>query len=135
MQKLSNIKKFIIFLCVGTLLLFTTNHLYSVENRIEYKVNDEIITSVDIQNEARYLTALNPKLLEIDKDNIKNISIKSLIREKIKKIEIQKIKNNLEIDKGYLSKIIENNYIVVLINVSLDSAIISFKDVSASSVN
>ena len=75
MQKLSSIKKFIVFLYVGTLLLFGINNSYSIENKIEYKINHEIITTVDIQNELRYLTALNPKLLEIDKDNIINISI------------------------------------------------------------
>ena len=124
MQKLNSIKKFIVFLYVGTLLLFGINNSYSIENKIEYKINDEIITTVDIQNESRYLTALNPKLLEIDKDSIINISIKSLIREKIKKIEIQKIKKNLEIDVGYLSKLIENNY--KKINIQTEEEFINF---------
>jgi len=126
MQKLICLKKFIKFLCFGTLLFFHTSNLYSLENRIEYKVNDEIITTVDIQNETRYLTALNPKLLEIDKNKIINISTKSLIREKIKKIEIQKIKKNLEIDKSYLNKLIENNY--RKINIQTEQEFINFLD-------
>ena len=126
MQKLICFKKFLNFLCFGTLLLFHTSNLYSLENRIEYKVNDEIITTVDIQNETRYLTALNPKLLEIDKNKIINISTKSLIREKIKKIEIQKIKKNLEIDKSYLNKLIENNY--RKINIQTEQEFINFLD-------
>ena len=38
------------------------------------------------------------------------ISIESAIREKIKKIEINKYKKEIEIDKRYLSKLIEDNY-------------------------
>ena len=59
----------------------------SFENRIVFKINNEIITSIDIKNELNYLTALNPKILELEKNEIFEIAKNSIIREKIKKIE------------------------------------------------
>ena len=82
----------------------------SVENKIEYKINNEIISTVDINNEKKLLLSLNPKLAELNQNKILEISIESAIREKIKKIEINKYKKEIEIDKRYLSKLIEDNY-------------------------
>ena len=97
------------FKCLIVYFIFS-HHINALENKIEFKVNNQIITTIDIGNEVKYLTALNPKLTEMDKDKIKAISTKSLIREKIKKIEIQKIKKNLQIEDVYLSKLLEKNY-------------------------
>ena len=58
----------------------------SIENKIEYKINDEIISSIDINNEKKLLLSLNPKLVELNQKQILEISIESVIREKIKKI-------------------------------------------------
>ena len=82
----------------------------SIENKIEYKIDDEIISSIDIYNEKKLLLSLNPKLVELNQKQILEISIESVIREKIKKIEIKKYKKEMEIDKEYLTKLIENNY-------------------------
>ena len=82
----------------------------SIENKIEFKINNEIISSIDINNEKKLLLALNPRLVELNQKKILEISIESVIREKIKKIEIKKYKKEMEIDKEYLTKLIENNY-------------------------
>ena len=82
----------------------------STENKIEYKVDNEIITSIDINNEKKLLLSLNPNLVELNNKKILEISIESTIREKIKKIEINKYKKEIEIDEAYLSKLIEENY-------------------------
>ena len=78
--------------------------------QIEYKVDNEIITSIDINNEKKLLLSLNPNLVELNQKKLLEISIESTIREKIKKIEINKYKKEIEIDDGYLSKLIEENY-------------------------
>ena len=57
---------------------------------IKVKINDEIITTLDIENEKKYLLFLNPKLMELDKSNIENLAKNSLITEIIKKIELKK---------------------------------------------
>ena len=112
--------KIIFFTLISSLLSL---YAYSIENKIEYKVNNEIITSVDIKNEIKFLTSFNPKLLELDKNKILEISTQSIIKEKIKKIEIEKYKK-LEINQNYLSKIIENNY--KKINLKSESEFMNF---------
>ena len=68
----------IIFVC----LFF--NNVQSIETKIIYNVQNEIITNIDIKNEFKYLVALNSALKELDKERILNISKNSIISEKIK---------------------------------------------------
>lgn len=86
------------------------NHSFSYENRILFKVNQEIITTVDIENEYRYLIALNKNMRNLSKDQIFEISKKSSLREKIKKIEISKNFKNPEVPDKYLDLLIKNIY-------------------------
>ena len=58
--------------------------------KIKFKVNNEIITNYDIIKEENYLKALNKTLKEIDQNEIKKIASNSLVKEKIKKREIEK---------------------------------------------
>jgi len=83
------IKLKIFFIIHVFLLLFVSSAL-SIENKIILKVNDQIITSVDIINEIKYLTVLNPSLNKLTNIEVYEISKKSLINEKIKENEIQK---------------------------------------------
>ena len=73
-------------------ILFFLNFitLSSADIFIAYKVNQEIITNVDIEIEKNYLLSLNNQLRDLDDDKIKEIAIKSIIKEKIKKIELSK---------------------------------------------
>ncbi len=60
--------------------------------RIIMKVDNEIITSYDIEKQRNYLLVLNPKLETIDEEQILKISKKSLVKETIRKNEILKYK-------------------------------------------
>ena len=99
-----------IYLIIFFILSFNANAL---ENKIVYKVNNEIITSLDIDNEIQYLKILNPKINDLDKKTILEIGKNSIIREKIKKIEIINNNKNLNIDKEYLNKLIESIYLKI----------------------
>ena len=57
---------------------------------IAYKVNNEIITNIDIEDEATYLIALNNNLTKLDNIKIRQIAAESILREKIKKTELIK---------------------------------------------
>tara|TARA_B100000900_G_scaffold412529_1_gene434525 strand:- start:1548 stop:2483 length:936 start_codon:yes stop_codon:yes gene_type:complete len=85
---------------------------YSIENKILLKIDNEIITTIDVFNETNYLAAMNKKVKEMNQDDIYKISIKSLIKRTIKKIEIQKNTsmdiNN--IDELYLNELISNTF-------------------------
>ncbi len=54
------------------------------------KVNQEIITNVDLNFEERYLVSLNPNLKKLDQNQINEYAKDSLINERVKKIEIEK---------------------------------------------
>ena len=87
----------------------------ALENKIILKVDNEIITSVDIFNEAKYLKTLNKKLKNIDNKDIIDLSKSSLIREKIKEIEISRY-GNVNVNQDYLESIIKNIYINLGLN-------------------
>ena len=61
-------------------------------------------------NEARYLKTLNKNLINIDNEEIINLAKNSLIREKVKEIEISKYPN-VEVNTEYLNSIIKNIYL------------------------
>ena len=69
--------------------IITPNSVLS-EVFIIAKVNEEIITNVDVDFEKKYLVSLNPNLSKLDKNRITEYAKDSLINEKIKKIEIEK---------------------------------------------
>ena len=55
------------------------------------KINNEIITNIDIENEYKYLVALNKSLNNLDKQTVLELAKNSLQKEIIKKIELNKI--------------------------------------------
>ena len=57
---------------------------------IKVKVNNEIITNIDIKKEAEYLKILNPNLIQLKEKKILELSQISLINEMVKKKEILK---------------------------------------------
>ena len=69
------------------------NELLANENKILIKINEEIITSIDILDEINYLSLVNKNFNQLKKQQIQ-IAKKSIIRQKIKKIEITKFKKN-----------------------------------------
>jgi peptidyl-prolyl cis-trans isomerase SurA len=81
------IKYSILFIIYFFLII---NHSNTSENKILFKVNNEIITSLDILNELIYLQTINKEFKNIKKEKAFQISKNSLIREKIKEIEIKK---------------------------------------------
>ena len=58
--------------------------------KILYKINNEIITNIDIKNEIKYLIAFNNQLEKLEKRKIVAIAKDSIIKEKIKEIELLK---------------------------------------------
>ncbi len=105
------IRKFYILL-LALFVSFCTS-VGSVENRIIYKINNEIITSFDLNKEFRYLNLINPKITNLDKNEIFEISKNSIIREKIKKIEILNHIKKIKLDDDFLNQLIENTYVKI----------------------
>ena len=98
------------FIFLITFFLNLISGVFASENRIIYKINNEIITSFDITREFRYLSLINPKVTNLEKKEIFEISKNSIIREKIKKIEILKHVKEIKLDENYINELINQNY-------------------------
>lgn len=90
--------------------VFVIKDVYSEKNKILFKINNDIITSVDLLEESNFLRAINKDLQNIEKEIVFEISKKSLIRRKIKHIELKKIYQKLEVDEIDLKKLLVNYF-------------------------
>jgi len=105
-KKLFFIKYFFILL----LLSIYQVKSFSLENKIIFKINNEIITSYDLENEINYLSVLNPNFKKINQNEKIRFSKKSIVQEKIKKIEILKNFENPKLPDEYLERLLANIY-------------------------
>ena len=94
----------ILFLC------FALNNAKSIESKIIHNIENEVITNIDIKNQFKYLVALNNSLKELNKEKILSISNESIIREKIKKIEISKNFKEVKLNEDYIDILLKNIY-------------------------
>ena len=92
------------------LVCFALNNAESIESKIIHNIENEVITNIDIKNEFKYLIALNNSLKELDKEKLLSISNQSIIREKIKKIEILKNFKEMELNEDYYELLLKNIY-------------------------
>ena len=101
----------IIFIILFFLLSFA-NKTLSKENKILIKINNDIITSIDILNEIKYLSAINEDFKNTENTLKVQIAKKSLIREKIKNIELLKYNQNIQIDDALLENIVKSYFAI-----------------------
>jgi len=71
-------------------LFFLYQPAFSYENIIIYKIDNEIITSYDIKKEVKYLISMNTNLSSLEENEILKLATQSIIKEKIKIIELKK---------------------------------------------
>ena len=77
-----------IILLILSIIIFHIKALYAFENKILFKIENEIITSVDIYEEIKFLKIFNPEIENLNKSELFEISKNSILRDKIKKVEI-----------------------------------------------
>ena len=92
------------------IFILNFNSLLALESKIIYKIQNEIITNIDIKNEYNFLSALNDNLQSLGKEKIFNIAKDSIIREKIKQVELIKNSIDVNVDIAYQDELIENIY-------------------------
>ena len=78
----------------------------AIENKILFKVNNEIITSIDILTELKYLGIINKDLKKTTNNQAFEIVKRSLIREKIKEIELKKLLKKIEVEEKFLNNVL-----------------------------
>jgi peptidyl-prolyl cis-trans isomerase SurA len=106
------LKKLILIYLTFNLFIYSSSSL-SIENKILVKIENQIISSLDVNNEYKYLIALNPSLKNLKKEDIIKLSKKSIVNERIKKIEIEKNFNNPKIPEKLLDRILKNVYLKI----------------------
>jgi len=110
-QDYLKIKYFFNFFIFQILIfIFLINFSQALENKILFKINNEIVTTVDISNEINYLKATNKEIKQLDNNTLIRIAKNSIIKEKIKKIELLKLTKNLKINQDYLNEMLRNTY-------------------------
>ena len=96
----SNYKIFI-FLYI---LFLLPSQILSFENKILFKIDNNIITTVDILNEIKYLKLLNQDFESFEKDKIYKIAKNSIIRDIIKENDLKKYFKKINLDETFLEK-------------------------------
>jgi len=109
-------KKFKIIFVVFIFLLLKSQSSNGLENKILFKIENEIITSVDIYEEIKFLKTFNPETSSLSDKELFEISKNSIIKDKIKKIEIKNYVEELEIDEKFLIRLIKGRYSEIGIN-------------------
>tara|TARA_B100001741_G_C16545901_1_gene596706 strand:- start:1662 stop:2597 length:936 start_codon:yes stop_codon:yes gene_type:complete len=100
-----------LYLKILIILIFQiTTFVHGIENKIIYKVNNEIVTSFDLTKEFRYLSMINPQIMNLKKKEIFEISKNSILKEKIKKIELLNHIDNFNLDENFIDQLIKNTF-------------------------
>ena len=102
-------KKFFLKICIILILNIIPLKIAYSDVFIVAKVNQDIITNIDVDFEKKYLVSLNPNLKKLDESKITEYAKNSLINEKIKRIEIEK-KYEIVTNEILLSKVIADIY-------------------------
>ncbi len=97
------------FLLIIFFNFFFNWSVYSNESYVVLKVNNNVITNVDIDNEYRYLIALSPSLQDVNKETVMKLAKDSMIREKIKEDELIKY-YDLSVKNKFIDQIISSFY-------------------------
>ena len=88
-------------LCI---LIFLPSKILAIENKILFKINDKIVTSIDVYNEIKYISFLNQEFKKFEKDKKYLIAKNSIIKDIIKEIELKKFFKKIELEDQFIEK-------------------------------
>ena len=95
--------KILIFVCI---LISLPTKILALENKILFKINNNIITTVDVLNEIKYLKLLNKNFKNLEQDKIYKIAKNSAIKDMIKENHLKKFFKEIELDEVFVEKFI-----------------------------
>ena len=95
-------KKLKVLILIFILIFFNLKNLFALENKILFKINNQIITTIDIYEEIKFLKIFNPEVNNLSENELLEISKNSIVRDKIKKIEIMNYVQELKVDDKFL---------------------------------
>ena len=92
------------------ILIFLTSKISALENKILFKINNQIITTIDINKEIKYISLLNEEFRNFDKDKKYTIAKNSIIKNIIKEIELEKFYKKVELTDEFVDKFAVNYF-------------------------
>ena len=104
------LKKLKIYSIILSVILLSIVNSYTIENKILFKVENEIITTIDIYEEIKFLKKFNPEINYLTETELFEISKNSILRSKIKKIEIMNFVKELKVDDRFFLQFIKKKY-------------------------
>ncbi len=104
------LKKDLIIVFLIIFFLKITPIYAALETYVVVRIDNQIITNYDIKKEYDYLSALNKQFQNLSKDRGMKLAKESLIREKIKKVEIEKYFDFEKVNTDLVNILITNLY-------------------------
>ena len=100
-----NIKKYLLLILIS---LFINQNLKAIENKILFKIDNEIITSIEIFKYSNYLVEIDQNIRNLNNKEVFELAKNLLIKEKIKKIKLENEGVKLDIDEKILDNYIKS---------------------------
>ena len=91
-------------------IIFNIQNSNTIENKILFKIDNEIITTIDIYDEIKFLRVFNPEINNLEDAELFEISKNSILRDRIKKIEILEFVEEIKVQDKFLLNLIKNKY-------------------------
>ena len=91
-------------------IIFSIQNSNTIENKILFKIDNEIITTIDIYEEIKFLRTFTPEINDLEDAELFEISKNSILRDRIKKIEILEFVKELKVQDKFLLNLIKNKY-------------------------
>ena len=91
-------------------IIFNIQNSNTIENKILFKIDNEIITTIDIYDEIKFLRVFNPEINNLEDAELFEISKNSILRDRIKKIEILEFVKELKVQDKFLLNLIKTKY-------------------------
>ena len=91
-------------------IIFSIQNSNTIENKILFKIDNEIITTIDIYEEIKFLRVFNQEINNLEDAELFEISKNSILRDRIKKIEILQFVNELKVEDKFLLNMIKGKY-------------------------
>ena len=88
-------------------IIFNIQNSNTIENKILFKIDNEIITTIDIYEEIKFLRIFNPEINNLEDSELFEISKNSILRDRIKKIEILEFIDELKVEDKFLLNLTE----------------------------
>ena len=100
-----NIKKYLLLILIP---LFINQNLKAIENKILFKIDNEIITSIEIFKYSNYLVEIDQNIRNLNDKEVFELAKNLLVKEKIKKIKLKNEGVKLDIDEKILDNYIKS---------------------------